>query len=154
MDDYVPKPVDLRALAEALQRVGDAAGEQGVGEPAAPVAAAEADPVVLDPALLARSREDLEDSFDEIVATVVDDVERGRRALVDCRAEGDMERAGREAHALKSVALLLGGTDLASHCQALESAAKQGEGLDSCAERFAACERASDAFLAAVEALR
>jgi HPt (histidine-containing phosphotransfer) domain-containing protein len=99
MDDYVSKPVDLDALAEALSRCARRA--------------------VLDPKALERLGSTPSDR--EFTAELVDAFLREAPALLHSLRGADV---GRAAHTLKSNARTFGATKLAQLCAELEAIAK------------------------------
>jgi HPt (histidine-containing phosphotransfer) domain-containing protein len=105
MDEYVSKPVQLDALAEALSRCAPRA--------------------VLETRALERLGATPEDR--EFVAELVDAFLRDAPALLETLRDGDVRRA---AHTLKSNARPFGATRLAELCQELETLAEADGSAD------------------------
>jgi PAS domain S-box-containing protein len=111
MDDFLPKPVSLAVLGEALRRWVQhvpALGEL---------------PDTVDTAVLDSLAADLGDAtvVVDLVRTFLAELHGRRTALADACTDGDTDAAKRAAHTLKSSAQLLGALDLASACQRIES---------------------------------
>ncbi len=111
MDDFLPKPVSLAVLGEALRRWVQHV--PAVGEL----------PNTVDLRVLDSLATDLGDAqvVTELVRTFLDELQGRRTALSDACAEGDIVSAKRAAHTLKSSSFLLGAMDLGRACQRMET---------------------------------
>ena len=111
MDDFLPKPVSLAVLGEALRRWVHHVPV--VGEL----------PNTVDTTVLNSLATDLGDAsvVIELVRTFLDELQGRRNALADACAEGDIAAAKRAAHTLKSSSFLLGAMDLGRACQRMEA---------------------------------
>ena len=111
MDDFLPKPVSLAVLGEALRRWVQHVPV--VGEL----------PNTVDTSVLDSLATDLGDAsvVIELVRTFLDELQGRRNALADACAEGDIAAAKRAAHTLKSSSFLLGAMDLGRACQRMEA---------------------------------
>ena len=111
MDDFLPKPVSLAVLGEALRRWVQHVPV--VGEL----------PNTVDASVLDSLATDLGDAtvVIELVRTFLDELQGRRNALADACAEGDVAAAKRAAHTLKSSSFLLGAMDLGRACQRMEA---------------------------------
>ncbi|MBA3848026.1 MAG: response regulator, partial [Planctomycetes bacterium] len=139
MDDYVAKPVRVEMLAAALARwlpAGDAAAPVAVVA-AAPVAdGVAAEVLVLDPAVLARMREEID------AATVDEEIVplfrlEGPRVVAELRAAADAadgDRLRRAAHRLKGSASIIGATRLALAAARIEALARDGQVAEAAAQ--------------------
>ena len=153
MDDYVPKPIRVEELSQALLRArplnaaasGDAAAAQ---PPAAPL---ELDPSALDRLL------ELAGGDDAFVAEMIDTFLHDAPGLVQdmhsAIASGDAAALRRAAHSLKSNSRDFGAPVLSGMCLELETMGKE-EALDSAPEKFAEAEVEYVRVTAALEALR
>ncbi len=110
MDDFLPKPVSLAVLGEALRRWVQHVPT--VGEL----------PNTVDTTVLDSLAADLGDAqvVSELVRTFLDELHGRRTALADACAEGDIVSAKRAAHTLKSSSFLLGAMELGRACQRME----------------------------------
>lgn len=110
MDDFLPKPVSLAVLGEALRRWVQHV--PAVGEL----------PNTVDTTVLDSLAADLGDGsvVVELVRTFLDELQGRRMALADACASGDIAAAKRAAHTLKSSSFLLGAMDLGRACQRME----------------------------------
>jgi len=113
MDDFLPKPVSLAVLGEALRRWVQHVPT--VGEL----------PDTVDAAVLDSLAADLGDAsvVVDLVRTFLGELHGRRTALADACTDGDTAAAKRAAHTLKSSAQLLGALDLAHACQRIETLA-------------------------------
>ena len=111
MDDFLPKPVSLAVLGEALRRWVQHVPT--VGEL----------PNTVDTTVLDSLAADLGDAqvVTELVRTFLDELHGRRTALADACAEGDIVAAKRAAHTLKSSSFLLGAMELGRACQRMET---------------------------------
>lgn len=111
MDDFLPKPVSLAVLGEALRRWVQHVPT--VGEL----------PDTVDAAVLDSLAADLGDPavVVDLVRTFLGELHGRRTALAEAAADGDVASAKRAAHTLKSSALLLGAANLGRACQRMES---------------------------------
>lgn len=129
MDDYLTKPLDLAALASALQRT---ISRQGIGEAAdEAVAMDQAEAPPCDPGPLDELLEVMGEAGPELVRTLVatflDEAPRLLGAAADAQAAGRIDEVQRVAHSLKSSAAALGARRLSDASRRLEAAAKEGE---------------------------
>jgi CheY-like chemotaxis protein/HPt (histidine-containing phosphotransfer) domain-containing protein len=175
MDDYVPKPIRVDELSQALLRTrplhaaADAAPPSAeASTPAAPIAPAP--PLQLDPVALARLRE-LAAGDNAFIAEMIDTflhdapgmVEDMRKAV----ASGDAATLRRAAHSLKSNSRDFGAPALSAMCLELETMGKdatreggpQGPGgapddLAGAREKLAEVEGEYQRVIAALTALR
>ncbi len=111
MDDFLPKPVSLAVLGEALRRWVQHVPT--VGEL----------PDTVDASVLDSLAADLGDPavVVDLVRTFLGELHGRRTALAEAAADGDVASAKRAAHTLKSSALLLGADNLGRACQRMES---------------------------------
>jgi PAS domain S-box-containing protein len=148
MNDYVTKPVDPRALAEALEKwlpkeaattahqargkaEGCVPGEADAGDPAT---AGDPDTPVFDRAgMLARMMDD-EDLARTVIEAFLDDVPKQIEALRGYLEAGDAPGAERQAHTIKGASANLGGEALRAVAFEMEWAAKAGDldGVKAC----------------------
>jgi CheY-like chemotaxis protein len=129
MDDYLAKPIDLTALAAALERTGAAAGDGqviGDGGDALPVF----DPGPIDDLLEAMGAGGPE-LVRTLVATFLEEAPRLLAVAAEAQAAGRVDEVKRSAHSLKSSSAALGAMGLSAACRRLEAAAAAAEaGLD------------------------
>ncbi|HQZ36772.1 MAG TPA: ATP-binding protein [Ilumatobacteraceae bacterium] len=111
MDDFLPKPVSLAVLGEALRRWVQHV--PAVGEL----------PNTVDTTVLDGLAADLGNAqvVTELVRTFLDELQGRRTALADACARGDVIEAKRAAHTLKSSSFLLGAMELGRACQRMET---------------------------------
>ena len=111
MDDFLPKPVSLAVLGEALRRW--VLHVPPVGEL----------PNTVDTTVLDSLAADLGDAqvVTELVRTFLEELHGRRIALSDACAHGDIISAKRAAHTLKSSSFLLGAMELGRACQRMET---------------------------------
>lgn len=111
MDDFLPKPVSLAVLGEALRRWVQHV--PAVGEL----------PNTVDATVLDTLAGDLGDPqvVIELVRTFLDELHGRRTALADACAQGDVVSAKSAAHTLKSSSFLLGAMELGRACQRMET---------------------------------
>jgi signal transduction histidine kinase/CheY-like chemotaxis protein/HPt (histidine-containing phosphotransfer) domain-containing protein len=119
MDDYLPKPIRLEALQEALRRARPGAGPA----PGRSGGAAELDEVAFDNLEQFGS----ESFVGELIDTFVTDTTRLLAALRHSLAEGDAQALRRGAHTLRSYGETFGAADFAQLCRQLEERGKSGE---------------------------
>ena len=119
MDDYVAKPVQLPALAAAIQR-GLRARSAGAPDPGgAPPAA----PDELEERLAALATDLGADFVDIMILDFLDEAPRHRASLVDARRRDDAADLKRCAHTLQGEASNLGVRALVAACLAVQRAA-------------------------------
>lgn len=119
MDDYLNKPLDLAALAAALEGATARDGASAAGA---------AGPAVLDPARFSALREiSPPDLLGELIRSLAKDTADGIAAMRSAVREGDPKRLERAAHSLKSSCGNLGGERAARVCQHIESRGKSGD---------------------------
>ncbi len=145
MDDYVTKPVSVRALTEALERwlprggVPAAVPTPREGQAAAPAAADESEAPVFDRAgMLARLMGD-----EELARTVVDgflkDIPRQIENLRGYLDAGDAVGVLRQIHTIKGASANVGGEALRAAALEMERAARTG-GLNAVGDRMSELE--------------
>jgi signal transduction histidine kinase/DNA-binding response OmpR family regulator/tetratricopeptide (TPR) repeat protein len=154
MDDYVPKPIRVEELSQALLRsrplrpVADAHGSPAAPDPAAPLE--------LDPSALERLRE-LAGGDDEFVVDMIDtflhDAPGMTRDMRSALASGDAAALRRAAHSLKSNSRDFGAPALSEMCLELETMGKE-TALDGAPAKLAEAEVECARVLAALAALR
>jgi signal transduction histidine kinase/DNA-binding response OmpR family regulator len=135
MDDYIPKPIDRRRLAELLARWTDRLQSSRTGRTAPPASEPEPTPViapadrllpVADEQTQAELREDLGDeSFDELVEVLRDSLAGQIQEVCTAVANHDVDAARQAAHGIKGVALNLGFLLLADAAARIDAAGKQ-----------------------------
>ncbi len=117
MDDYLPKPVSLDDLAEMIGRWATPDRQ--------PAVESESE-VIIEQATVAQLIADLGDAT--VVATVIgtflEELPSWKSDLIEGVAQGDMARARRAAHTLKSTCALLGASELAAICTEFEATAE------------------------------
>ena len=131
MDDYLTKPLQVAALAQALERWTVPAAAGGNAAPAASAAASEssAEPQLIDFARLEEFRE-----FDDaaltmthqVMALFLADTPPRLQAIADALAAQDAPALAAAAHALKGSAGNVGAVALQREAGALESRARGG----------------------------
>jgi signal transduction histidine kinase/CheY-like chemotaxis protein len=115
MDDFLPKPIRLEALGEALRRARP--------EPDRIGAAAELDEVALDNLEQFGS----ESFLGELIDTFVTDTTRLLAALRRSLDDGDAQELRRAAHTLRSYGETFGAADFSQLCRQLEERGKREE---------------------------
>jgi HPt (histidine-containing phosphotransfer) domain-containing protein len=134
MDDYLAKPIDLAALADALKRWTGALAQDAAAAPNADVVPPDE---IWDRAALAdRLGGDLS-ALRKIVAAFLDDIPRQMQILKQALDEGDCDTAARQAHTVKGAAANVGGIVSSRIAADLEKIVRAGE-------REAARSRGSD----------
>jgi PAS domain S-box-containing protein len=124
MDDFLAKPVTLRALADALARWVDVDATSPPAPAAVsppPVGPASSDPAV-DPEVFASFAADVGDPgvTRAVVETFLSELTPRQERLRTALAAGDHDAAARAAHVLRSASALLGASLLADLCVAIE----------------------------------
>lgn len=119
-DGYLAKPVSLRALQSAIDRVIDSAGDRArfVEPPKRP---SQAD-TTIDTAALATLVDEMESVavVVNVVASFVDTLPSRRDAILDAATRRDAAALADAAHALAGAALVIGAPALAGWCRAVE----------------------------------
>ena len=133
MDDYVPKPISPKTLAEALERwlprESEAATAQAAGkaESSPPVAVGEADGQVFDKAgMMARLMDD-QNLARMVIECFLEDIPRQIEALRSYLEAGDARCAERQAHTIKGAAANVGAEALRAAAFEMEKAGKAGD---------------------------
>lgn len=124
MDDYITKPVNLDAIADALSRWLGRNGAPPVGEQTVQANA------VLDPAQLEVLRSLDEGDGDllyEVFGQFIIQTRQGRADLVRALQAGDGEATMRTAHAIRGVSANAGATHLAGVCSEIEVCCRSGQ---------------------------
>jgi HPt (histidine-containing phosphotransfer) domain-containing protein len=142
MVDYLTKPLQVAALARALQKwttVGTApaapAPSAAPATPAAGAADASAAPL-LDASRLEEFREFDDDDLSttrEVIALFVADAPGRLQALSDALAQQDAAALSRAAHALKGAASNIGAVAIQQACSSLEADSREGVPQDAAA---------------------
>jgi HPt (histidine-containing phosphotransfer) domain-containing protein len=118
MDEYVPKPIDPKALFDTIERV---TGRPSSPElPKAPPASRELSSV------LELVEGDVEAARD-IVSTFLDDYPRKLQQLEDALAEGDAQAFSRVAHSIKGAVSMFGASSAAKFAGELEQLGRQSQ---------------------------
>jgi PAS domain S-box-containing protein len=132
MNDYVTKPVDPHALAEALEkwlpRETLVTKDQPSSKPkdTPPVSAQETKVMVFDEAgMMARMMDD-EELARTVIESFLDDVPKQIEALKGYLETGDVPKAERQAHTIKGASANVGGESLRGVAFEIEKAAKAG----------------------------
>jgi PAS domain S-box-containing protein len=147
MDGYLAKPIELRDLADALGRAGDAARglEPGLGE------------MAIDASRLEHLRSMQDASQPSLVRELIDLFEADSAAhvqrIADARARHDAAALRTLAHRFLSATQNIGALRLSALCGEVESLARQGR-LEEAAAPIAALPRERELALAALTALR
>ena len=141
MDDYISKPVELGALAEALEKwLGWSQEQQTAADRVIQDIEPSKGPPVFDrQGLMARLMDD-EDQVRMIVAGFLNDIPKQIRALKEYIERGEAEQAGSQAHTIKGAAANVGGTILSTVAFEMEKAGKSGR-LDEIAALLPKLER-------------
>jgi CheY-like chemotaxis protein/HPt (histidine-containing phosphotransfer) domain-containing protein len=126
MDDYLTKPLDLAALASALERTASAQEGADDGGEGGELETPACDPGPLDE-LLEVMGEAGPELVRSLVATFLAEAPRLLEAAAEAEAAGRIEEVQRAAHSLKSSSAALGAMRLAAACRRLEAAAKASE---------------------------
>lgn len=157
MDDFVPKPVMIESLRDALaQWLAPADAE----ERAATEGAGDGDrgPTILDPSSLRALRDDVgEETVARLVGMYLSNLPTRTVAIRDAVDRGDLKALHLTAHTLKSASAALGASRLAAICEEIEAAARNGatDGLAGAAREIEAeSERVRDALSAEPSAPR
>jgi len=131
MSDYIAKPVELRTLADVLEKWlntpahADAA-DSPAGESPANTEAVSHQTVFNHEDLLARLMGD-EGLAGKVIAGFLDDAPRQLRSLKKMLEEGDTDGARRQAHTLKGAAATISAETLRALCSEAQDAATAGE---------------------------
>jgi PAS domain S-box-containing protein len=147
MDGYLAKPIELRDLANALGRAGDARRglEPGLGE------------MAIDASRLEHLRSMQDASQPSLVRELIDMFEADSAAhlqrIADAQARRDAAVLRTLAHRFLSATQNIGALRLSALCGEVESLARQGR-LEEAAAPIAALPRERDLALAALTALR
>ncbi|HYD64256.1 response regulator [Azospirillum sp.] len=149
MDDYLSKPIHSEQLLATVQRWAGRRGGCTPGEVPAPLGTplpAAASPV--DRAKIEELRDAMgADGFIRLMQTFFRDCPGHLRQLREAVRDGDLERAGREAHVLKGSAGSVGFREMADTAARIVAAARHGDGA-------AVTMDAVDALAAALERVR
>jgi len=119
MTGFVPKPVTLRLLAEALATAVDGRGEVVPEDVEADLSVLESLAGTLGGATVAG-----------LIASYRADLPGQLRRMAEQASAGDAMRLTREAHAVAGSAATIGLTDLAAEARSLERALRGGESVD------------------------
>jgi CheY-like chemotaxis protein/HPt (histidine-containing phosphotransfer) domain-containing protein len=130
MDDYLAKPIDMRALTEVLAKWLPMEGRMVVGEPSncgvTSVEENDRDHQVFDrSAFLERTMGDL-DLARTVSVAFAEDVAEQILALKTCLDEEDAAGVERIAHGIKGASFNVGGTALGTLASGMEAAGKLG----------------------------
>jgi CheY-like chemotaxis protein/HPt (histidine-containing phosphotransfer) domain-containing protein len=129
MNDFVPKPIMMGALRDALSRwlrTGDAAIPTADRQVVPPTTAEEATLIFDREGVLGRLEGDNE--LAQIVfAAFVEDIPSQIRALKDLVKSGDAPGAARQAHSIRGAAANVGGERLRALASEMETAADAGD---------------------------
>jgi CheY-like chemotaxis protein/HPt (histidine-containing phosphotransfer) domain-containing protein len=138
MDDYLTKPLQVSALAQALDR-WIALPKPPAADAAADAAPAAAEPVLVDFARLKEFREFDDEQLTmthEVIALFQADAPARLEVIANAVTAQDAAALARGAHALKGGASNIGATAMQQEADALEAAALQGWPADA-AQRLA-----------------
>jgi len=136
MNDYVPKPVDPKVLAEILDKwlpqdsdksekiKGARAAESAVGAESG--AKSIIIPVFDRAALMERLMDD-EDLAQVVISGFIQDIPRQIKSFKDCLDTGDASGAERQAHTIKGASANVGGEILRAVALKMEKAGKTGD---------------------------
>lgn len=145
MDDYISKPIEIRALVKAMERCAPAGSDARTVTPPEATAAADAaestrahaqDPVELDQQAIDRLLEIIggdREAFAELVQSFLDEAPGLLDRLTEAAAAGDSEEVRRAAHTMKSSSRDFGATTLAELCMNLEERGRSGDIADAAA---------------------
>lgn len=129
MDDYLPKPVAVHALAMKLNRwlpLPAIPAATGSGEePEAPAAPATASP--LDPQALTAVVGHDSKAQQRILARFRDSHRQDVDRLAQAFEDGDLSEVARWAHRIRGASRTIGAMDLGALCEQIESAARSGD---------------------------
>jgi len=125
MDDFLAKPFTQQALAAMLQRWVPAAATAALGA-RAELAAAVLDPATLT-ALRALQTPRKPDFLAQIIGIYLNNAPQLVGAIETAYADDQRELLLRSAHTLKSSSANIGALDFATHCCAIETAARAGQ---------------------------
>jgi CheY-like chemotaxis protein/HPt (histidine-containing phosphotransfer) domain-containing protein len=136
MDDYLTKPLQVAALAQALERW--VAQRDAHAEPAAPVAAPPVQASAPEAPLMDFSRLEEFREFDddelsmtrEVIGLFLADTPPRLASMDEAQRQGDAAALAKTAHALKGGASNIGAKAIQQHADALESAAKEAMPVD------------------------
>jgi len=149
MDDYLSKPIHSEQLLATVQRWAGRRSGCTPGEARAPLGTplpAAASPV--DRAKIEELRDAMgADGFTRLMQTFFRDCPGHLRQLREAVRDGDLERAGREAHVLKGSAGSVGFREMADTAARIVAAARHGDGAGVTMD-------AVDALAAALERVR
>ncbi|WP_442877386.1 response regulator [Desulfolutivibrio sp.] len=132
MNDYVPKPVSAKVLAEALANwLPDHAKAQKEGTPPIPpdvsgTACDDPEPAAFDKAAMLCRMMDDEDLARQIVMAFLDDVPKRIRSLQENIQSGNCEAAERIAHCVKGASANVSAERLRAMASKIEQAGKTG----------------------------
>ena len=125
MDDYLAKPVSVAQVQEQLRKwlpdydgVAQAPRAAGIGKPLHSDA-------ILDEAVQAELREVMEDGFDDLVRTYLDNTPTLVRELQQAAQADDLDGMVVPAHSIKSSSANLGAMPLSQLARSIEMAARQ-----------------------------
>lgn len=128
MDDYLAKPVSIADLGEMIDKWTGHTPEETAAEatPESAIDASALDQLIVDlgNASIAHS----------IVMTFLSELKNWRKDLVDGVAAGDITKATRIAHTVKSTAAMLGAASLSTACAAFEQDAATATNTDTLLE--------------------
>jgi len=132
MNDYVPKPISPRALAEALAKWlpadGEKSGPKGDEQVLGETGDAQADaPPIWDKAGMLERLMDDEELTGEIMEAFLEDVPQQIQSLKDYVAGGDAEGTERQSHSIKGASANVGAERLRAVALSMEKAAKAGD---------------------------
>ena len=123
MNDYLPKPVDLTALAKALDRwllpVIESAGDRVM------TSGKDTHALIFDRAALSDRLMGNEDLIREVVSIFLDDTPRRIKTLREQMTKGDAVGVGQQAHAIKGAAASIGGEALREIAFEMEKAGRE-----------------------------
>jgi PAS domain S-box-containing protein len=128
MNDYITKPVDPKALAEALDKWLPVAGRvtsPGDDEVCVPPSCVSDVPVFDKAGMMSRLMDD-EDLARKLIDIFLDDIPKQIESLRGYLAAGDITGVERQAHTLKGASANLGGEVLRAVAFEMEKAAKDG----------------------------
>ncbi len=156
MNDFLPKPVKKKALAEMVAKwvaAQDGANDDGRSVSSPPLAGKSEVSHEFDDSILAVWYRDMPTKADKLVDMTLANAAELSGGVEKSVADRDAVELAQSAHALKSVAAQIGGVSFAAACKELEMAGKKSDLSEVAAmvERFRA-EYA--AFCASVEAAR